>query len=60
VNSGEAVLNAAQQKNFMDIANNGGSGQTINVYLGSKKIATEMVDTINSGAGGVISSRVVK
>ena len=60
VNSGEAVLNASQQKRFMDIANGGASGQTINVYLGTKKIASEVVSTINSGAGGTLDSRIIK
>ena len=61
VNSGEMVLTKGQQAQLFDMANGSSSGsQSINVYIGTKKIATEMVSAINAGQGGTISSRVIK
>ncbi len=63
VNSGEMILNDEQQANLFEMANGLGGGGTTTIKLQlptGKTFATWVVDAINAGQGGVISSRVIK
>jgi len=61
VNSGELILNREQQKRLFDMANGAGGGnQTIIVKIGNTDFAKAVVNSVNSGAGGVVDARVVK
>lgn len=61
VNSGEMVLNREQQKQLFNLANGeGGGNQTIVIKIGNTDFAKAVVNSVNSGAGGVVDARVVR
>ena len=60
VNSGEAILNSGQQRNFMEMANGGGGGANVEVNNYAGDVATASASVNDEGKIVVIVNKVLQ